>query len=89
VKRKTPAEMTTIKVERDGMTIHRNDVKVKVQEYDKVKVESLFPGEKANLAGLPTGTEQLKLDKHQMAKRLFNYEVNLVSDWLLEHHPKN
>jgi hypothetical protein len=61
---------------------------MKVEEYNKVKVESLFPGEKANLADLPTGTEQLKLGKHQMAKLLFNYEINLVSDWILEHLTK-
>jgi hypothetical protein len=88
VKRKTPAEMTAIKVEQDGMPINRCNVKVKVEEYNKVKVESLFPGSKANLAGLPTGAEQLKLGKHQMSKRLFISEVNLVSDWLLERHAK-
>jgi hypothetical protein len=71
VEKKTPAETTTIKVERDGMPIHKCDMKVKVEENNKVKVESLFPGAKANLADLPTGTEQLKLGKHQMAKRLF------------------
>jgi hypothetical protein len=71
VKRKTPAEMTMIKVEQDGMPIHRCDVKVKVEEYNKVKVEILFPGAKANLADLPTGTGQLKLGKNQMAKRHF------------------
>jgi hypothetical protein len=38
-KEDTP-EMTTIKVERDWMPIHRCDVKVKVKEYNKVKVES-------------------------------------------------
>jgi hypothetical protein len=63
-------------------------VKVKVDQYNKMKVESLFQGAKANLANIPTGTEQLKLGKHQIAKRLFNYEVNLVSDWLLENRPK-
>jgi hypothetical protein len=88
VEKKTPAETTTIKVERDGMPIHRCDIKVKVEENNKVKVESLFPGAKSNLADLPAGTEQLKLGKHQMAKRLFNSEVNLVYDWLLEHRPK-
>jgi hypothetical protein len=63
-------------------------VKVKVEEYNKVKVESQFPGAKSNLADLPTAMDKLKLGKHQMAKCLFNSEVNLVSDWLLEHHPK-
>jgi hypothetical protein len=89
MEKKTPAKQTTIKVQRDGMPIHRCDVKVKVEENNKVKVESLFPGAKANLVDLPTGTEQLKLGKHQMAKHLFNSEVNLVYDWLLEHRPKN
>jgi hypothetical protein len=32
--------------------------------------------------------EKLKLGKHQMAKRLFNSQEKLVSDWLLEHRPK-
>jgi hypothetical protein len=63
-------------------------MKVKVEENNKVKVESLFPGEKVNLADLPTGKEKLNLGKHQMAKRLLNSEVNLVSAWLLEHRPK-
>jgi hypothetical protein len=53
-----------------------------------VKVESLFPGANTNLYDLPTGTERFNLGKHQMAKRLFNSEVNLVSDWLVEHRPK-
>jgi hypothetical protein len=82
VKRKTPAKTTTIEVERDGMPIHRCDVKVKIEEHNKVKVESLFPGAKANSADLPTGKEQSKLGKHQMAKRVFNSEVNLMSDWI-------
>jgi hypothetical protein len=88
IEKKTHAEHTTIKAGRDGMPIHRCDMKVKVEENNKVKVESLFPGAKSNLANLPMKTEQLKLGKHQMAKRLFNFEVNLVSDWLLEHRPK-
>jgi hypothetical protein len=71
------------------MPIHRCDMKVKVEENKKVKVESLFSRAKANLADLPKGTEQLKLVKHQMAKCLFNSKVNLMSDWLLEHCPKN
>jgi hypothetical protein len=33
----------------------------------------------------PTAKEQMKLGSHQMVKRLFNSEVNLVSDWVLEH----
>jgi hypothetical protein len=85
---KTHSEQTTVKVELDGMPIHRCDMRVKVEENIKVEVESLFPGKKANLTDLPTKKEQLKLGKHQMAKRLFNSEVNLVSDWLLEHRPK-
>jgi hypothetical protein len=56
-KRNTPANTTSMKVERDWMPNHRCDVKVKVEEDNKVKVESLFPGAKANLANLPTGTE--------------------------------
>jgi hypothetical protein len=54
-----------------------------------MKVESQFPRAKANLADLPTGQEQLKLGKHQMTTSLFNSEVNMVSDWLLEHGKKN
>jgi hypothetical protein len=88
VDNKTHAETTMIKGEQDVMTIHRCDMKVKVEENNQVKVEILFPGAKANLSDLPTGTEQLKLVKHQMEKRLFNSEVNLVSDWLVEHRPK-
>jgi hypothetical protein len=87
-KRNTPAKKTSIKVERDWIPNHRCDVKVKVEKYNKVKGESRFPGAKANLADLPTGTEQLKLGKRQMAKRLFNSKVKLVSDWLLGHRPK-
>jgi hypothetical protein len=80
VKRNTPTKTSTITVEQDWMPIRICDVKVKVEEDNKVKVESLFPEAKANLVDLPTGTEQLKLGKHQMAKHLFNSEVNLVSD---------
>jgi hypothetical protein len=91
--RNTPADTTSMKVEQDGMPNHRYDVKVKEEEEEeednKVKVESQFPGSEAKLADLSTGTEQVNLGKHQMAKRLFNSEVNLVSDWLLEHRPKN
>jgi hypothetical protein len=58
LEKKTPAEMTTIRVERDGKPVHRCDVKVKVEEHNKVKVESLFPGAKSNLADLPTGMQQ-------------------------------
>jgi hypothetical protein len=89
VEKKTPVETTTIKEERDAMPIHRCDMKVKVEEHNKVKVESVFPGAKSNLADLPTGTDQSKLGKHQTSKRLFNSELNLVFDWLLEHLPKN
>jgi hypothetical protein len=81
---KTHAKTTMIKGERDIVPIHRCDVKVKVKENNQVKVESLFPGAKTNLTDLPTGTEWLQLGKHQMAKRLFNSEVNLVFDWLVE-----
>jgi hypothetical protein len=42
-----------------------------------------FPGATANLTKLPTSKEQLKLGSHQMVKRLFNSEVNLVSDCVL------
>jgi hypothetical protein len=78
-----------IKGEQDVMPIHRCDMKVEVEENNQVKVESLFPGAKANLSDLPTGAERLKLGKHQISKHLFNSEVNLVSDWLVEHRPKN
>jgi hypothetical protein len=77
-----------IKGEPDVMPISTCDVKVKVKENNQVKVESLFPGAKANLTNIPTENERLHLVKHQMAKRLFNSEVNLVSDWLVEHRPK-
>jgi hypothetical protein len=88
VDNRTHAKTTMIKGERDVMPIHRCDVKVKVKENNQVKVESLFPGAKANLTDPPTGTERLQLGKHQMAKHLFNSEVNLVSNWLVEHRPK-
>jgi hypothetical protein len=51
---KTHAKTTMIKVEPYGMPIHTCDVKVKVKENNQVKVESLFPGAKANLTDLPT-----------------------------------
>jgi hypothetical protein len=88
VDNKTHAKTTMIKGEQYVMSIHRCDVKVKVKENNQVKVESLFPGAKANLTDLRTVTERLQLGKHQIAKHLFNSEVNLVSDWLVEHHPK-
>jgi hypothetical protein len=87
-KRNTPTKMTSMKVEQDWIPNHRCDVKVKVEEDNNVAVESRFPGANANLADLPTGAEHLKLGKHQMAKRQFNSKINLVSDWLLEHRPK-
>jgi hypothetical protein len=80
--------MTSTKAERDWISNHTCDLKVKVEEDNKLKVESQFPGANTNLACLPTATEQLKLGKHEMALRLFNSEVNLVSDWILEHRPK-
>jgi hypothetical protein len=76
----THAETAMIKGEPDVMPTHTCDVKVKVKENNQVKVESLFQGAKANLTDIPTGNERLHLGKHQMAKRLFNLEVNLVSD---------
>jgi hypothetical protein len=88
VDNKTHAKTNMIKVERDVMPIHRCDVKVKVKENNQLKVESLFPGAKSSSTGLSTGTERLQLGKHQMEKRLLNSEVNLVSDWLVEHRPK-
>jgi hypothetical protein len=88
VDNKTHAKTAIIKGEPDAMPIHTCDVKLKVKENNQVRVESLFPGAKANLTDLPTGTERLQLGKHQMKKRLFNSEVNLVPDWLVEHHPK-
>jgi hypothetical protein len=47
---------------------HESESKVNNQ----VKDESLFPGAKANLTDLPTGTGRLQLAKYQMAKRLLN-----------------
>jgi hypothetical protein len=61
VDNKIHAKTTMIKGERDVMPIHRCDVKVKVKENNQVKVESLFPGAKANLTDLLTGTERLQL----------------------------
>jgi hypothetical protein len=87
-KRNTSANTTSIKAEQDWSPNQTCDVKVKVEEDNKVKVESQFPGAKANMADLPTATEQLKLGKHQMAKRLFNSEANFLCDCLLEHRPK-
>jgi hypothetical protein len=84
----THAQTAMIKGEPDVMPIHTCYVKVKVKENNQVKVESLFPGAKANFADIPTGNEWLHLGKHQMTKRLFNSEVNLVSDWIVEHRPK-
>jgi hypothetical protein len=88
VDNRTHAKTAMIKGEPDIMPINTCDVKVKVKENNQVKVESLFPGAKANLTDIPTGNERLHLGKHQMAKRLFNSEVKLVSDWLVEHRPK-
>jgi hypothetical protein len=65
---KTHAKTTMTKGETDVIPIHTCNVKVKVKEDNQVKVESLFPGAKANLTDLPTGTERLQLRKHQMAK---------------------
>jgi hypothetical protein len=55
---------------------------------NQVKVKSLFPGAKASLTDIPTGNERLHLGKHQMSKCRFNSEVNLVSDWPMEHRPQ-
>jgi hypothetical protein len=85
-KKHTKTDM--IKGEPYAMPIHTCDVKVKVKENNQVKVESLFPRAKANLTDIPTGNERLQLGKHQMTERLLNSEVNLVSDWLVEHRPK-
>jgi hypothetical protein len=71
VKRNTPAETTTIKEERYSMPI------CSLEEDNKVKVESLFPGANANLAGLPTGTEQLKLGKHPIGKMPIQFRSKL------------
>jgi hypothetical protein len=79
--RNTSMETIGIKLEEDRIMKQTCDM--------KVKVESQFPGAKASLTELPTAKEQLMLEKHQMVKRLFNSEVNLVSDWVLEHRLKN
>jgi hypothetical protein len=84
----THSKTAMIKGKPDVMPIHTCDVKVKVKENNQVKVKCLFPGEKANLTDIPTGNERLHLGKNQMANRLLNSEVNLVSHWLVEHRPK-
>jgi hypothetical protein len=89
VDNKTHAKRAMIKGEPYVMPIHTYDVKVKVKENNQVKVESLFPGAKSNSTNILTETERFQLEKHQMEKRIFNSEVSLVSDWLVEHRPKN
>jgi hypothetical protein len=61
---KTHSKTTMIKEEQDVIPIHRCDMKVKVEEKNQVKVDSLFPGAKSNLSDLLTGTEVLNLGKH-------------------------
>jgi hypothetical protein len=95
--RNTSTFTITTKLEEDRSTNHTCDMKIKLEEDRimkkscdiKVKVESKFLGEKANLTELPTVKGELRLGKHRMEKWLFNSEVKLVSDWILEHRPKN
>jgi hypothetical protein len=41
-------------------------------------------GAKARLNKKPTGKNKEKMGPHQYATRLFNAEVNLASDWVIE-----
>jgi hypothetical protein len=83
-------------IEAIGIQLKEN--RIKKQKFDIiVKIETnavkastscIFLGAQAKLTELPTAKETLKLGSHQMAKRIFNWEVNLVYDWVVEHKPK-
>jgi hypothetical protein len=45
-------------------------------------------GAKAHLTELPTVEDNQQLGPHQFAARLFNAEVNLISDWVVAHKPQ-
>jgi hypothetical protein len=88
--RNTTMEMIGIKLEGKRITKQKCDMIVKV-ETNAVKSSTLciFLGAKVKLTKLPALKEQLKLGSHQMAKWIFNSEVNLVFGWVVEHKPKN
>jgi hypothetical protein len=82
-------ETIGIKLEEKRITKQKCDMIVKL-EINAVRASTscIFPGAKAKLTELPTKKKQVKLGSHQMAKQIFNSEVNLVSDWVVEHKPK-
>jgi hypothetical protein len=45
-------------------------------------------GANAQLTELPTAKEKQKLGPKQFTTILFNAEVNLISDWVVEHKPQ-
>jgi hypothetical protein len=45
-------------------------------------------GAKAQLTDLPRAKDKQKLGPHQFPTRLLNAEVNLISNWVLEHKPQ-
>jgi hypothetical protein len=91
VEKRTSKTMETIgiKLQEKRITKQKWDTTVKVEtNADNASTLYIFPGAKAKLTELPTTKEQLKLRSHQMAKRIFNSEVNFISDWVVEHKPK-
>ena len=82
-----------MKVDKEINTTMTTNVKLQIMA--KVETNIVTPskscnvlGAKANLIELLTAKEELELGCHKIAKLMFNSEVNLVSDWVLEHKPK-
>jgi aminoglycoside/choline kinase family phosphotransferase len=61
---------------------------VKEETNDAKAASCLYAGSKVKLTEIPTGKGQHKLGPHQFATQLLNSEVNLISDWAVEHKPQ-
>jgi hypothetical protein len=75
----TTMETIGIQPQEKMITKQKCDTTVKVEiNSDKASTLCIFPGAEAKWTELPTTKEQLKLRSHQMAKQIFNSEVNLI-----------
>jgi hypothetical protein len=46
-------------------------------------------GAKSQLTDKPTGKDKREMGSNQYATTLLNAEVNLISDWVVEHRPES
>jgi hypothetical protein len=92
-------KMSGIKLEEKRNMKEKCETKVKQEpksvimkkEANEVKASTascISLGAKSKLTELPKAKDQQKLGPYQFTTRLFNSEVNLISDWVVEHKPQ-